>query len=84
MEMSMRSAIRVETGATGAFIPMTMWRECRGRTIRHRSQSRTLVTSAAELMETAIRKWWISSLRAAIVEEISIAHATIISRRLNR
>jgi hypothetical protein len=35
-------------------------------------------------MATGIRKWWISSLRAAIVEAISTEGATFISRRLNR
>lgn len=76
----------METEAAGASIPMTMWQECRGLTIRHRSQSRTLVTTAAELMETAIRKWWISSPLAtlAIAEAILTEDATSINRRLNR
>ena len=42
MAMSMLSAVRVETEATSAFTPTMMWRECRGLTIRHRSQSLTL------------------------------------------
>ena len=35
------SAVPMEIEATSASTPMTMWRECRGLTIRHRSQSLT-------------------------------------------
>ena len=53
---SMLPASPMETEATSASTPMMMWHECRGLTIRHRSQSRTLTTIMDELRTTAIRK----------------------------
>jgi hypothetical protein len=86
MAMSMPSVVPVETEVTGASTPMTMWQECRGLTIRHRSQSPTSTMIADELMATAIQRWLMSNLLAAlvIVEAISIAGVMTTRDRRNR
>jgi hypothetical protein len=86
METIALPAVPMETEATSASTQTMMWRECRGLTIRHRSQSPTLTTITDESTATAIRKSLINSQLAAqaIAEAISIAHATTISQRPNR
>jgi hypothetical protein len=84
--MSMLSAAPMAIKAIGACTRMTMWREYRGLTIRHRSQSLTLRMNADELTVTAIPKWWISNPLGTLViaEAISIAGVITTSRHQNR
>jgi rhamnogalacturonyl hydrolase YesR len=56
MATSMLPANPTEIEEASASTPMMMWHECRGLTIRHRNQSRTLTTITDELKATAIRK----------------------------
>jgi hypothetical protein len=61
MAMSVRLGVPAEIKETSASTPMMTWQECRGPTIRHRSQNRmsTMITEIKitdELKATAIRK----------------------------
>ena len=54
MATTIRQAIPMEIEATGAYTQMTMWQECRGLTIRHRSQNLMSITITAQSRATAI------------------------------
>ena len=56
MSITVHQAGPMKTEATDVCTRMTMWQECRGLTIRNRSQSRTLPMNADELTVTAIRR----------------------------